>query len=81
MTCVGDAVMLCSIMLYDMWICYCMMLCICVTCAGLLRLFGHDGIFWPRGSGLRAARRNVFCRGRLALDDEKCVSLVSRVLA
>ena len=81
MTCVGDAVVLCSAMLCDMWICYYMRLCIYVISAGLLRLFGHDSIFWPRGSGLRTARRNVFCRGRLALNDEKCVSLVNRVLA
>ena len=47
MTCVGDAVMLCSTMLYDVWICYCMLLCIYVISAGLFRLFGRVGIFWP----------------------------------
>ena len=41
----------------------------------------HVGMFWPRGSGFGAARRNVFGRGRLAWNDVKCVSLVNRVLA
>ena len=58
-----------------------MLLCIYVISAGLLRLFGRVGVFWPRGSGLRTARRNVFCRGYLALNDGKCVSLVNRVFA
>ena len=81
MTCVGDAVMLCSIILYDMWRCYCMLVCIHASCAGLLRLIGLVGILRPRGSGLSEARLNVFNRGRFALNDVRCVSLVNRVLA
>ena len=81
MTCVGDVVMLCGIMLYDVWTCCCMLICIYAMCAGLLRLIGHVGIFWPKGSGLRTARRNVFSRGRLVCNDVRRVSLVNRVLA
>ena len=81
MTCVGDAVMLCSTVLDDVWICYDMLICIYATSGELMGLISHDGMFWPRGSGLRVVRRNVFSRGRLARNDAKCVSLVNRVLA
>ena len=81
MTCVGDAVMLCGIILYGVMICCFMLICICASHAGLLCLIGRDGAFWPGGSGLRTAWRNVFCRGRLASNDGRFVSLVNRVLA
>ena len=81
MACVGDPVMLCSIVLYDMWRCYGMLICIHASCSGLLRLIGLVGILWPRGSGLSEARLNVVSRGSFALNDVRCVSLVNRVLA
>ena len=81
MTCVCDAVMLYGIMLYDMLICYCMLICIYAHRAGLLCLICRDGVFWPRGSGLRKARRNMFRRGRFTLNDARDVSMVNRVLA
>ena len=72
-----DAVILCSTMLYGVWIFYDMLICILSTCGGLLGLTSHVGMFWPRGSGLRVVRRNVFSCGRLARNDVKCVSLVN----
>ena len=81
MTCVCDAVMLYSIGLYDMLIWYCMLICIYAYRAGLLCLIGRDSVFWPRGSGLRKARRNVFRRGRFTLNDSRNVSMVNRVFA
>ena len=77
----GDSIMLCTAGLYDMLIYCCMLICINASCAGLMRLIGYDGVFWPEGSGLGTARRNVFCRGCFALSDVGCVSLVVRVLA
>ena len=81
MTCVCDAVMLYGIRLYDMLICYFMLICIYTSDAGLLILIGRDGVFWTRGSGLVTARRNMFCRGCLALNDVRRVLMVNRVLA
>ena len=81
MTCIGDAVMLCSDMLDDMLVCYCMMICIYVSRAGLLCLIGRDGLLWPIGSGLRVVRRKLFGRGHLVVNKGRCVSLVNRVLA
>ena len=81
MTCVCDAVMLYGIKLYDMLICYCMLICIDAYRVGLLCLICRDGVFWPRGSGLSEAWRNMFCHGRLTLNDAMIVSMVNRVFA
>ena len=81
MICIGDAIMLCTARSYDMLICCCMLICIYAFRAGLMRLIGRDGVFWPEGSGLGTARRNVFSRGCFASSGVGCVSLVVRVLA
>ena len=81
MTCVCDAVMLCSVVFDDVWISCCMMMCIYVSCAGLLCLIGRDGLFWPIRPGVWTVRRNLFGRGRFALNEERWFSLVNRVLA
>jgi hypothetical protein len=79
--CVDDAVMFCSVMLNDMFVCYCILICTYVSRAGLLYLIGRDGRLWPTGAGLWGVRRNMFSRGRLVVNEERCVSVVNRVLA
>ncbi len=81
MTCIGDAVMLCSDMLNDMLVCYCMMICICVSRVGLLCLIDRDGRLGPIGAGLRVVRLNVFSRGHWVVNEVRWVSMVNRVLA
>ncbi len=78
--CVGDSVMLYSVMMYDILLCYCMLICNCVPLAELLCLIGRDRLLWPRGSCLRMAWL-MFGHGRFGLEDERCVSLVDQVLA
>ena len=78
MTCVRDTIMLCSVILFDMLICHCMMKDIIVSCVGLSCLIDHDDLLWPRGSGFEAARRNMLGPGCFG---GECVSLVNRVLA
>jgi len=77
MTCVCDAVMYCSVVLDDIMRCCCMMICIYVSCAGLLCLIGRDGLFWQIRPGFGTVRRNVFGRGRFALKEERWFSLVN----
>jgi hypothetical protein len=81
MICVGDAVMLCSVMLDDMLVCYCMMICIYVSRAGLLCLIGRDGRLWPIGAGLRVVWLNMFNRGHRVVNEVRWFSVVNRVLA
>ena len=79
--CVGDSVMLYSVMMYDIFLCYCMLIYNCVPLAELLCLIGRGRLLWPRGSGLSTAWRSMFGHGHFGLEDERCVSLVDRVLA
>ena len=79
--CVGDAVMMHSVMWYDMLVCYCMMICIYVSRVGLLCLIDRDGRLWPIGAGLRVVRLNMFSRGHWVVNEVRWVSMVNRVLA
>ena len=81
MMCVDDAVMWCSIMLNDMVICYCVLICIYIPRAGLMCLIGRDGLLWPIGPGLETVRRNALGRDCFARNGERWFSLVNRVLA
>ena len=81
MACVGEDVMTCRIMLSDMLMCCYMMMGIYASRAGLIRLIGRDGIFWPREAGLGPPRRNVLCRGRSSSNDVRRVLMVVPVLA
>ena len=73
MACVGDAVML-----YDLVICCCMLICNYASRVVLLFVTACDELLLSGGSGLRAVRRNMFGRGRFSLEEEKCVSLVNQ---
>ena len=58
MTCVGDAVMLCVGVFYGLLIRCCTLICSCASCAALLFIIDHDGLFWPGESRLGTGRRN-----------------------
>ena len=58
MTCVGDSVMLCMGVFYDLLIRCCTLICNCASRAVLLFIIDRDGLFWPRGSRLGTGRRN-----------------------
>ncbi len=81
MMCVGDAVMMHSVMLYDMLVCYCMMICIYVSHAGLLCLICRDGRLWPIEAGLRVVWLNMFRRGHRVVNEVRWFSVVNCVLA
>ena len=71
MMCIGDAVMLFGGMLTDTLVCFCILICIYVTFAGLLCLIGCEGLLWPIGVGVRLVRLNLFSRGHLAVNEDR----------